>query len=372
MVPQSENGLDAQNTEVDLMNANANKHRHTIGLDVGDRTSQLCRLDSEGEILEEARVSTTKQMLGHRFREMPAARVVLEVGPHSPWINRLLASTGHEVIVANPRKLRLIYENDQKCDRADAEYLARVGRLDPRLLAPVQHRGKDAQADLAIIRSRAALVRARTALINHVRGAVKAVGGRLPSCGTASFHRKAEGEIPEELETALLPLVDTIGQLSEQITGCDRQIAKISETEYPETALLSQVPGVGPVTALCYILTLEDPDRFPSSRSVGSYLGLVPRKQESGEASPQLRTTKAGDPMTRHLLVQTAHYILGPFGPDTDLRRWGQKIAERGGKNAKKRAIVAVARKLAVLLHHLWSTAEVYEPLKNSREEVAA
>lgn len=371
-VPQGEDGLEAQSTEVGLMEANTEKYRDTIGLDVGDRTSQLCRLDPEGEIVEEARITTTKTALGRRFREMARARVVLEVGPHSPWISRLLTAASHEVIVANPRKLRLIWENDQKCDRADAEYLARVGRLDPQLLAPVRHRGEDAQADLAILRSRAALVRSRTALINHVRGAVKAVGGRLPSCGTPSFHRKVEGEIPEQLDAALLPLVDTIGQLSERIAEYDRLIKEISEVDYPETALLRQVPGVGPVTALCYILTLEDPDRFPSSRSVGPYLGLVPRKRESGDASPQLRTTKAGDPMLRHLLIQAAHYTLGPFGEDTDLRRWGEKIAERGGKNAKKRAIVAVARKLAVLLHSLWSTAEVYEPLRNSRQEAAA
>lgn len=343
----------------------------TVGLDVDDRTSQLCRLDSDGQVVEETRIQTTKTALGRRFEEMASSRVVLEVGPHSPWISWLLTAAGHEVIVANPRKLRMIYENDQKSDRADAEYLARVGRLDPKLLAPIRHRGQDAQADLAILRSRDALVRTRTGLINHVRGSVKAVGGRLPSCGTASFHRKAEGEIPEALQSALLPLVDVIGEMTARIWEFDRLIEAISEADYPETALLRQVPGVGPVTALCYILTLEDPDRFPTSRAVGPYLGLVPRKRESGDSDPQLRTTRAGDPMLRHLLVQAAHYTLGPFGEDTDLRRWGLKIAERGGKNAKKRAIVAVARKLAVLLHSLWTTAEVYEPLRNSKEDAA-
>ncbi|MGH2657402.1 MAG: IS110 family transposase [Actinomycetota bacterium] len=355
-----------------MTEGNTRPHPDTVGLDVGDRTSQLCRLERQGEIIEESRVATTKKALGRRFKEMAAARVVLEVGPHSPWISRLLATAGHEVIVANPRKLRLIYENDQKSDRADAEYLARVGRLDPKLLAPVRHRSQNTHAHLTVLRSRDALVRARTALINHVRGSVKAVGGRLPSCGTPSFHRKVEGVIPEELEAALLPLVDVIGHLTEKIRHYDKRIKEISEVKYPETALLRQVPGVGPVTALCYVLTLEDPDRFPTSRSVGPYLGLVPRKRDSGNASPQLRTTKSGDPMLRHLLTQAAHYILGPFGPDTDLRRWGLQIAERGGNNVKKRAIVAVARKLAVLLHSLWSTGEVYEPLRNSQRESAA
>ncbi|MEE9208084.1 MAG: transposase [Gemmatimonadota bacterium] len=178
------------------------------------------------------------------------------------------------------------------------------------------------------LRSRDALVRALAGLIDHVRGTVKAVvGGRLPSCGTPSFHWKIEDGIPEELEAAFLPVVDLVGRLSEQIRSFDGLIEGISEIDYPETALLRQVPGVGPVTALCYVLTLEDPDRFPTSRAVGPYLGLVPRRHDSGDFRPQLRTTKAGDPMLRRLLVQAAHYTLGPFGPDTDLRRWGDHRA---------------------------------------------
>lgn len=354
------------------MQGNSGRHSETVGLDIGDRTSRICRLDETGEVIEESRIATTKTALGRRFGEMSAVRVVLEVGVHSPWISRLLSRAGHEVIVANPRKLRLIYSNDHKSDRVDAEYLARIGRLDPTLLSPVHHRGEDAQAALALLRSRDAAVRGRTALINHVRGTVKAAGGRLPSCSTRIFHRKARVAIPESLERALLPMLELIGSLSEQIGAYNRRIEDLCDVDYPETALLRQVPGVGPVTALCYVLTLEDPDRFPSSRSVGPFLGLVPRRRDSGEARPQLGTTKAGDTMLRYLLTQSAHHILGPFGKDTDLRRWGLKIAERGGKNAKKRAVVAVTRKLAVVLHSLWSSGEIYEPLRNSNGEVQA
>lgn len=354
------------------MQGNSGRHAETVGLDIGDRTSRICRLDETGEVIEESRIATTKTALGRRFGEMSAVRVVLEVGVHSPWISRLLSRAGHEVIVANPRKLRLIYSNDHKSDRVDAEYLARIGRLDPKLLSPVRHRGEDAQAALALLRSRDAVVRGRTALINHVRGTVKAVGGRLPSCSTRVFHRKANGAIPEALEPTLLPMLELIGSLTEQIRAYNRQVEELCDVDYPETARLRQVPGVGPVTALCYVLTLEDPDRFPSSRSVGPYLGLVPRTRDSGNARPQLGTTKAGDTMLRYLLTQSAHYILGPFGKDTDLRRWGLKIAERGGKNAKKRAVIAVTRKLAVLLHSLWSSGESYEPLRNSNGEVQA
>ncbi len=336
----------------------------TIGLDLGDRYSRVCVVDEGGKVIEEGRIATTEAALRRRFGGMERARIVLEVATHSPWVSRLLESLGHEVIAANPRKLRLIYESDCKNDRVDAEYLARVGRLDPELLAPIRHRRGETQADLLLVRSRDLLVRARTKLVNHVRGSVKSVGGRLPKCSTKALASKAAEAIPEELVPALAPILEMIGELSREIRRYDRKIERLAREKYPETQLLSQPAGVGPVTSLCYVLTLEDSERFRRSRDVGPYLGLVPRQRDTGESQPQLRITKAGDEMLRRLLVQAAHYTLGPFGPDSDLRRWGLRIAERGGKNAKKRAVVAVARKLAVLLHRLWVTGEIYEPLR--------
>lgn len=340
----------------------------TIGLDVSDRYSRTCGLDAAGEIVEEGRVATSEPALRRHFAGGAPARVVLEVGPHSPWIARLVGELGHEVLVANPRQLRLIYQNDRKSDRVDAEYLARVGRLDPTLLAPIEHRGAAAQADRALLRSRELLVRTRTKLVNHVRGSVKAVGARLPACSTESFATKVADHLPPELAPALEPVLETIGELTRRIRRYEKRIEALAEERYPETTLLRPVGGVGTLTALCYVLTIEDPARFPRSRAVGAYLGLVPKQSDSGDAEPQLRITKAGDEMLRRLLVGSAHHILGPFGPDCDLRRWGLALAERGGKNAKKRAVVAVARKLAVLLHHLWITGEVYEPLHNATE----
>jgi transposase len=335
-----------------------------VGLDVGDQHSVLCVLDHAGEIVEESRVRTTPDALRARFATMPRSRLVLETGTHSAWMSRLLAALGHEVIVANARKLALITANDSKDDRTDAETLARLGRVDPALLAPMQHRRAETQADLAVLRAREALVRTRTVLVNHVRGAVKAVGGgRLPACSTASFARVVALAIPDVLRPALTAVLETIATLSTTITAYDRRIAQMGAERYPATAQLRQVAGVGPLTALCYVLTLEDPARFRSSRVVGSYLGLRPRRDDSGQRITQLGITKAGDGMLRRLLVSSAQYILGPFGPDSDLRRWGESLAARGGKNAKKRAVVAVARKLAVLLHRLWSTGLVYEPL---------
>lgn len=337
-----------------------------VGLDLGDRYTQVCVLDESGEVIEEARVTTTPQALARHSQGTPPARLVLEVGTHSHWVSRLLADLGHEVIVANPRMLRFIFGNISKSDRADAAYLARVGRLDPGLLSPVVHRSEANQADLALVRSRDALVRTRANLVNHARGMVKVFGARLPMCSTTAFAKKAEEHLPASLRAALGPVVEVISVLTAQIQGLERKIEVLARESYPETALLAQVPGVGTLTALTYVLTVEDPARFARARSVGSYLGLRPRQADSGALQPQLRITKAGDEMLRGLLVECAHHILGRLGPDTDLKRWGLKLAERGGKAAKKRAVVAVARKLSVLLLRLWATGEIYEPLRSA------
>jgi transposase len=195
---------------------------------------------------------------------------------------------------------------------------------------------------------------------------VKSFGARLPKCPARSFHKRATEHIPEALWPALGPVLETIGSLTERIRDYERKLQAVSEEHYPETKLLRQVEGIGTLTALTFVLTLEDPHRFESSRSVGAYLGLVPASDRSGERDPQKRISKEGDEMLRKLLVSGAHYVLGPFGSDSDLRRHGEKIAARGGKNSKKRAVVAVARKLAVLLHSLWISGEVYEPLRNA------
>ena len=342
--------------------------RITVGVDLGDRYSYLCLIDTEsGEVIEEGRLRTTPEALRRRFcSEQQPLRIAIEAGTHSPWVSRVLEECGHEVLVANPRKTRLIYTNKRKTDEIDAENLARLARLDPKLLYPLKHRGEDSQAHLAIIRSREALVSCRTQLVNHVRGAVKSFGARLPKCPARSFHNKVVEHIPEALWPALGPILKTIGSLTQRIREYERQLETISKEQYPETDLLRQVEGIGVLTALTFVLTLEDPYRFERSRSVGAYLGLVPARDQSGDRDPQRRISKEGDEMLRKLLVGSAHYILGPFGSDSDLRRHGEKIALRGAKNAKKRAVVAVARKLSVLLHRLWVTAEVYDPLYNT------
>ena len=350
------------------------RQKLTVGIDLGDRSSRYCILDEQGELLAEGSVATTKKGFAQVFGSKPRSRVALEVGTHSPWVSRYLAELGHEVIVANPRRVRLITDSSRKDDRLDAKTLARLARIDPELLSPIRHRSQQAQADLMVIRARALLVEARTMIVNAVRGLTKSYGERLPSCGTGHVREGLAGSLSAPLQNALKPLLAEVESVSQRIREYDEQIENMAMSRYPETELLKQVHGVGALTALTFVLTVEDPHRFRRSRDAGAYFGLRPRRRESGDSRPQLRITKEGDAYVRKLLVQCAHHILGPFGPDSDLRRWGLALAARGGKNAKKRAVVAVARKLAVLLHKLWVTGEVYEPLhvRRDRDAVAA
>jgi len=350
---------------------NLSEQRLTIGLDLGDRSSWYCVLDEAGNVRLEQRVSTTPKAMREVFGGMPRSRVALETGMHSPWISRLLSELGHEVIVAHARNVRLIGESRRKDDRLDAQTLARLARIDPGLLCPVKHRSAQAQADLTVIRARAGLVRARTALVNTARGLAKSYGERLRGCNVRNMNpEKAEGLSPE-LRAALQPLLMALESLSGQIAEYNQRIEELAQQSYPQVALLKQIKGVGTLIALTFLLTLEDPHRFRKSRDVGGYLGLQPGRRNSGQSQPQMHISKEGDPYLRTLLVQGAQHILGPFGVDCDLRRWGLKLAERGGRSGKKRAIVATARKLAVLLHRLWVSGEVYEPLHNSQRGLA-
>ena len=226
---------------------------NTVGVDMGDKNHRVVTVDSSGEVTDRRWVSNTAPALRKHFKSLAPCRVALEAGTHSGWVSRLLEEMGHEVLVGNPRRLRVIWDSDRKDDDRDAETLARI-------------------------------------------------------------------------------------------------------------------------TALAFILTLERADRFKKSRDVGSYVGLTPKRDQSGQSDKQLGITKAGNAELRRLLVGCAQYILGYYAKDCDLRRVGLKLAARGGKNAKRRAVVAVARKLAVLMHHLWATGETYDPFfqRNAKQKKVA
>jgi transposase len=345
----------------------ANK-RLTFGIDLGDRASCWCALDAEGEVLARGEVVTEKQPLEVLFSRIPKSLIAIEVGTHSPWVSRTLEKLGHEVIVANARQVKVISESNKKNDKRDAELLGRLARADPKLLAPIKHRGEAAQVDLIAVRMRAQYVELRTQAINTVRGLVKATGQRLPVCDADSLNRTHAEHLEPAVRKLAEQMLGLVEELSKQIAKSDETLKQIGKERYAkEIGQLEQVKGVGPVTALTFVLTLDDPTRFPKSRDVGCFLGLRPKSNQSGSSEPEMRISKEGDGYLRKLLVQCAQYILSKRGPETDLKIWGMQIAAKGKKTAKKRAVVAVARKLAVLLHRLWVSGERYEPLRHNR-----
>jgi len=343
-----------------------------IGMDLGDKRNVIVVFDEQGNELPPERIVNTAGAIEGFFSKYSGAHVVIEAGTLSAWISRLLRKMGHTVCIGNPRRLRVIWDADDKSDERDARILGLMYRMEPRLLHPVTHRSEEAQASLAILKGRDQLVGARTKLVNHVRGTLKTLGLSLKGCTPLNMPTKAPDQIPGALWPSVAAVIETIAHLTDQIRDLDKEIDRLCAKEYPETQYLLQVPGVGPKTALTYVLTLEKPERFEKSRDVGAFVGLTPRRDQSGQCDKQLRITKAGNPMLRRLLVTAAQHVLGPFGPDCDLRRYGEAIAERGGKRSKKCAIVAVARKLAVLLHRLWADQSEYRPFPSTTQAATA
>ena len=346
----------------------------TIGIDLGDRSHAFCILDASGEIIEEGKIRNERDFLRRLSEKYPEARIVMEVGTHSPWISRFLQGLGNEVLVANPRKLKFIYEDDRKCDKHDARSLAQFGRIDPRVLHPIQHQSAEAQRDLLQIKLRDSIVRQRVDLISAVRGTLKAQGISLPSPNTNYFTKQARQNLSDDYPEMLALIEDTlevIDVMTKKIKELTRKIENLVEEKYPETKRFMQIRGIGPITALTYRLTIDDPTRFKKSRDVGAYLGMVPKRDQSGDIDKQLRISKAGDAYLRRLLVSAAQYVLGPHGEDCDLRRHGLALAERGGQGAKKKAVIAIARKLSVILHTLWTQEADYEPLREEVKEAA-
>lgn len=342
-----------------------------LGVDLGDKKHYVCVTDKDGIILQEFSISNTRKALEDLASSYPQTALAMEVGTHSPWISRLLTDAGLKVTVANPRKLRAIYQNDRKCDELDARMLAKLLRVDPSLLSPVKHGSEQAQKDLLVIKMRDTLVRQRVHIITSIRGLLKSVGLRLPTCSTAFFHHKAEYLLADhgELSPAFKSGIAALKSITEQIEEYDQQIHEASRKNHSAAVLLQQIPSVGPITSLAFVLIIEDPQRFKDPRDVGAYLGLVPRRDQSGATDRQLPISKSGNSYLRKLLVQSAQYLLGHYGPDCALRTHGLKLAAKGGPGAKKKAIIAVARKLAVMMIVMWQRNSAYNPFPSQRTQ---
>src|SRR5256714_4313601 len=307
-----------------------NRSEFTIGLDLGERRHRFCVLNGEGEVVEEDTLGNDRASLGRLSARYHGALAVMEAGAHSPWISRYLEGLGWEVIVSNPRKVRAIYQHERKSDRRDALMLARIGRMDRALLYPVRQGSEEAQEDLLRIKLRDSLVRARVALINSVGFSLKSLGYAVGNPSSERFHKVAMETLPEVVRAMIAPSVQALAELSGRIAVLEREITLLARTKYPQTLWLQQVPGVGAITALYFVLKIEDPQRFENVRDVGAYAGLCPRRDQSGQSDPQLRISKRGDPYLRRLLVSAAQYILGPFGPQSALRGYGLMLAADG------------------------------------------
>lgn len=257
--------------------------------------------------------------------------------------------------------MRAIWQAERKSDRRDPEMLARIGRLDVKLLCPVRHGSAEAQGELLAVKARDALVRRRVDLISHVRFTLKSLGYRVSNPSTARFHKVVLEEVPAEWSHVVAPLVEVLKTISEQIKDLDATISRAAE-RHPVAKRLQQIAGVGPVTALYFVHKIEDPSRFARTREVGAYIGLCPKRDQSGGCEKQLRITRTGAPYLRRLLVNAAQSLLGRFGRDCALREFGLRLSERGGPRAKKKAVVAVSRKLSVLMLTLWKSGEDFEP----------
>jgi transposase len=333
----------------------------TIGIDLDEVWSHYCILNQDGEVVDRGRFRTTPKAIEKWFTDVAPARVAMEAGAHSIWISAQLQELGHGVIVANVRELRAISHSDRKSDQVDAEKLARYARLDPNILRPIAHRTVEQQHALTLIRARSAGAAA------HCCGERRSWSDEVLRLSYATsaitcFAQRSLAVMQLGLAQALGPVLQQIADMTLKIKQYDRQIKQLGQTEYPETQALLKVHGVGRHTALTFVPTLGSKERFGRSRDVGCYLGLRPRRSQSGDHDPQLGITHAGNAYLRSLLIECSNHILRPHGRDSALRQWDLHLAARGGKQAKSKVVVAVARKLAVLLHHLWSTQEPYMP----------
>lgn len=333
----------------------------TIGLDLGDKKHSVCVLDGRGEIVAQRKLPNQREALRELIGEFPEATVAMEAGMHSPWISRLFKELGCEVIVANPRKVRAISQNERKSDERDAEMLARLARVDTSLLHPIEHGSEEAQQHLLSLKLRDSLVRTRVNLISSIRFTLKSLGYDIKNTSSASFHKQVMKEVPASCLGAISPLLAVLGNIAVQVKELEDNIARLIRERYPQAQRLQQIEGVGPITSLYFVLKVGDPSRFNNVREIGAYLGLCPRRDQSGGTDKQLRISKCGDTYLRCLLVNAAQYLLGPFGPPCALKDYGVRLQGGGTAREKKRAVVAVARKLAVLMMSLWKNGSEYE-----------
>ena len=322
---------------------------HYVAIDLHDEYSQICVMNQAREILAEAKVPTTRAALVDFFKQRQRCRVIYEAGPHALWVSELLRELGHEPLACHPRRLRLIAESRNKNDRVDAELLARLSLSDLELIKPIQQRSRATLEQRSVVRARAALVATQTQLRTMLRGLVKPFGVRIAGGKKRGVAELAKAELPWLARESVDAILQTLDTIATNISVLTERVEQLS-TSHPAAARMQTIPGVGPLVALAYIQTLEDPARFASA-DVGPYLGLSPSNRSSaGKKLAPKERGRPGDPYLRSLLLQASWTLINSRS-QSDLAKWGRALVERVG--AQKGAF-GLARKLATLMHHLW------------------
>ena len=353
----------------------------TIGIDVSDGTSRICmmtKVNGERRVIEEKTVKTSKagfrEYLADKDRSVPIA---FETGTHCRWMRDLMAGElGFRVYVANPGKLPTITKSNTKNDRNDARELARLLLADPEMLHPVELRGEAYQTMIRYAKARDAAMGARTKFTNMIRGFAKAMGERIEDCEPEKFVELNRSEWPTELRNIVLPLVKVLKETNAAIRRYEKMMRNLAKRpEFKDKVeRVQEVYGVGDIIGSVFVAVIGgDVSKFTKARDVGPLLGFTPKQDQSGTVDKQLHATKAGDKLMRRLLVEGANVVLKRNSRDTDLKLRGLRISLRGGKIAKAKAKIAVARGLAVTMTALLMKPDMeYVPLSDrAMEELA-
>lgn len=324
------------------------------GLDVSDKLTHVCVTDASGLVLWAGSCATDPEVIARtlKSRAPGLARVILETGPLSAFLYHGLVERGVPAICVCARHAKgVLSARVNKSDPHDAEGLSQMARTG--WFKAIRIKDEATHMDRARLKIRDQLIDARQAMAGQLRGLLKLFGLRLGQATTPGKRRERLEALfaqKPELAPILGPLIESIEALEVQIARSSRALVAAAQAD-PVTARLMTAPGVGPITALVFKTSIEDPGRFARGEDAGAFAGLAPRRNQSGERDCKGRISKAGDPMLRSALYEAANCLLARVKRPCALRDWGQKLAQAKGP---KRARVAVARKLAILLHRLW------------------
>ena len=329
-----------------------------LGIDLASKMTALCLMSETGEVVREAMVPTEEAEFRMFLKNETGYRCVVEASPLAEWVSGVLEGMGHAVVVIDPRKAKAVIQTKKKTDILDARNLARMARTG--WYTAVHRKSPEARLLRSHLKARDGLLRIARAMNSQIRGLLRSHGVRLGAVSETDFPahvREVTARRVPALSPVLEPLIAAWTQAVEKAKTLKMAIAALGKASEVQERLQS-VPGVGPLIAATFVATLDTPSRFRSASQVAAYLGLVPRVHQSGETEYHGRVTKEGDSLLRTLLIEGAVVLLTRTRESCSLKRWGLRLARKKGM---AKAAVAVARKMAMLLFHLWKSGEAFQ-----------